>query len=120
MTSRPPKAGRLALSVVVPCYNEGQGLPLCVEGMMAAAEIAAKGAYELVLVNDGSRDTTWEVIRGVTERHPAAVGINLTRNHGHQLAVTAGLSLTRGARVLIIDADLQDPPERSEEHTSEL
>jgi dolichol-phosphate mannosyltransferase len=111
MTSPLPKAGRVALSVVVPCYNEAQGLPLFVERMMAAAEAAAKGAYELVLVNDGSRDATWDIIRGLAERHAAVVGINLTRNHGHQLAVTAGLSLTRGARVLIIDADLQDPPE---------
>jgi glycosyltransferase involved in cell wall biosynthesis len=111
MTSRPPKAGRLALSVVVPCYNEAQGLPLFADRMMAAARAAAQGPYELVLVNDGSRDATWDIIRGLARRHPAVVGINLTRNHGHQLAVTAGLSLTRGARVLIIDADLQDPPE---------
>ena len=111
MTSRLPKAGRLALSIVVPCYNEAQGLPLFAERMMAAAKAAAKDAYELVLVNDGSRDATWDIIRSLAERHPAVVGINLTRNHGHQLAVTAGLSLTRGARVLIIDADLQDPPE---------
>ncbi len=111
MTSRPPKTGRLALSIVVPCYNEAQGLPLFVDRMMAAARVAAKGAYELILVNDGSRDATWDIVRGLAERHPAVVGINLTRNHGHQLAVTAGLSLTRGARVLIIDADLQDPPE---------
>jgi polyisoprenyl-phosphate glycosyltransferase len=111
MTSRPPKAGRLALSVVVPCYNEAQGLPLFADRMMAAARAAAEGPYELILVNDGSRDATWDIIRGLAERYPAVVGINLTRNHGHQLAVTAGLSLTRGARVLIIDADLQDPPE---------
>ncbi|WP_372781590.1 glycosyltransferase family 2 protein [Phenylobacterium sp.] len=111
MPSRPTKTGRLALSVVVPCFNEAQGLPLFVERMMAAAQAVARGSYELVLVNDGSRDATWEVIRGLTARHPAVVGINLTRNHGHQLAVTAGLSLSRGARVLIIDADLQDPPE---------
>jgi dolichol-phosphate mannosyltransferase len=111
MTSRPQKARRVALSVVVPCYNEAQGLPLFVERMMAAARVATKGAYELVLINDGSRDATWEIIRGMADRHATVVGINLTRNHGHQLAVTAGLSLSRGARVLIIDADLQDPPE---------
>ncbi len=111
MSTRPAAAGRLALSIVAPCYNEAQGLPLFVERTMDAAKAAAGSAYELILINDGSRDATWDVIRGLSQRHSSIVGVNLTRNHGHQLSVTAGLSLSRGARVLIIDADLQDPPE---------
>ena len=76
-----------------------------------AARAACGDDFELVLVNDGSRDTTWALIEAKARACPNVVGVNLARNHGHQLAVTAGLSLARGERVLIIDADLQDPPE---------
>ncbi len=100
------------LSIVAPCYNEAAGLAGFVLRMAAAAEAAVgAGFYELILVDDGSRDPTWSVIQGLSVDNPAIVGVRLSRNHGHQLAVTAGLSLVRGARVLIIDADLQDPPE---------
>jgi dolichol-phosphate mannosyltransferase len=77
----------------------------------AACEAAVGSRYEIVLVNDGSRDTTWERIQAMAAKRPSIVGVNLSRNHGHQLAVTAGLGVARGERVLIIDADLQDPPE---------
>jgi dolichol-phosphate mannosyltransferase len=79
--------------------------------MTAAAEKSVGDSYELILVNDGSRDDTWLIIKELINRFPGIVGSNLARNHGHQLAVTAGLSLCTGDRVLIIDADLQDPPE---------
>ena len=69
------------------------------------------GDYELILVNDGSRDDTWAKILDLANRDPRVVGVALSRNHGHQLALSAGLTLCRGARILIIDADLQDPPE---------
>ncbi len=99
------------LSIVAPCYNEADGLPAFVERMTAAAEASVGAAYELILVNDGSRDRTWACIQAMALRYPSVVGVNLSRNHGHQLAVTAGLTLVRGERVLVIDADLQDPPE---------
>ena len=99
-----------ALSVVAPCYNEEMVLPLFVTRMVAACE-GLGVTYEVLLVNDGSRDDTWGLIEALATDHPRIVGVNLARNHGHQLAVTAGLSLARGERVLIIDADLQDPPE---------
>ena len=67
--------------------------------------------YEIVLVNDGSRDGTWAMMRDLAARDAHVIGVNLSRNHGHQLALTAGLDLCRGASILIIDADLQDPPE---------
>jgi polyisoprenyl-phosphate glycosyltransferase len=67
--------------------------------------------YEIVLVNDGSRDNTWSVMNQLAAADPHVVAINLSRNYGHQIALTAGLQFTRGERVLIIDADLQDPPE---------
>ncbi len=100
-----------ALSVVAPCYNEEGSLPAFVERMCAAARAVVGEAFELVLVNDGSKDKTWACIQALSLARPELVGVNLSRNHGHQLAATAGLTVTRGARVLIIDADLQDPPE---------
>ena len=64
-----------------------------------------------MLVDDGSTDRTWPLIRELAEQDGHVVGVTLSRNHGHQLALTAGLSVCRGDRVLILDADLQDPPE---------
>lgn len=83
---------------------------LC-ERLAAACTGAGVSDYEIVLVNDGSRDATWAGIVEHSRRDGRIVGVNLSRNHGHQLALSAGLSLCRGERVLVIDADLQDPPE---------
>ena len=99
------------LSIVVPCYNEQECLLALHERLTAAARAACGEDYELVLVNDGSKDRTWPMMLEAAERDPHLVAVNLSRNHGHQLALTAGLDLCRGERILIIDADLQDPPE---------
>jgi glycosyltransferase involved in cell wall biosynthesis len=99
------------LSVVTPCYNEELSLPRFVARTVAACAAVAGDSYELILVNDGSRDHTWSCILALSTAHPRLVAVNLSRNHGHQLAVKAGLTLARGERVMIIDADLQDPPE---------
>jgi dolichol-phosphate mannosyltransferase len=104
-----PPAPRL--SVVAPCFNEEASLGEFIRRMDAACRSVAPGAYEIVLVNDGSSDSTWAAIRALATHWPGIVGLNLSRNHGHQLAVTAGLARARGERVLVIDADLQDPPE---------
>ena len=101
----------LALSVVAPCYNEEETLPAFVGRMVEACRTVAGESFELLLVNDGSRDGTWPLIQQLAQTTPGVVGVNLARNYGHQLAVTAGLKLARGERVLVIDADLQDPPE---------
>ena len=100
-----------ALSIVAPCFDEAAGLAAFHERASDAARGTVGASYEIVLVNDGSRDETWEVIQSLCDADPHVVGIDLSRNHGHQLALTAGLSACRGGRVLIIDADLQDPPE---------
>jgi dolichol-phosphate mannosyltransferase len=110
--SAPPlDAPSPALSIVAPCYNEQETLDAFCQRMLAAAQDACGADFELILVNDGSRDGTWGLIEAQAQASGNVVGVNLARNHGHQLAVTAGLSLARGARVMIIDADLQDPPE---------
>lgn len=99
------------LSVVVPCFNEAEVLPAFYERTVAVLRDAVGEDYEIVLVNDGSRDRTWQVIGDLAERDPRIVGVNLSRNFGHQLALTAGLDYAGGELVLILDADLQDPPE---------
>jgi dolichol-phosphate mannosyltransferase len=101
----------VALSAVVPCFNEEAGLSELYPRLSRACRDAVGDDYEIVLIDDGSTDRTWTIIRTLAERDAHVVGVNLSRNHGHQLALTAGLSICRGDRVLILDADLQDPPE---------
>jgi dolichol-phosphate mannosyltransferase len=103
-------AERPQLSVVAPCYNEEGVLPEFVRRMGAVLDTVG-GSAEIVLVDDGSSDRTWPLMQELAARDARIVGVRLMRNHGHQLALTAGLSVCRGERVLIIDADLQDPPE---------
>jgi len=100
-----------ALSIVIPCFNEESCLRELHQRLSVAARIAVGEDYELVMVNDGSRDGSWPLMQELAADDPHVLAVNLSRNHGHQLALTAGLDLCRGATVLIIDADLQDPPE---------
>jgi len=99
-----------AISIVVPCYNEEAVLPQALARLEAAAAATGR-SYELLLVDDGSTDRTWDVITARSGPDARIRGIRLSRNFGHQMALTAGLERARGADVLIIDADLQDPPE---------
>ncbi len=104
------ESSRPALSVVAPCYNEQDALPEFLRRVGAVLD-AVGGTNEIVLVDDGSRDRTWETMSEAAAADPRVMAVRLMRNHGHQLALTAGLSVCRGERILIIDADLQDPPE---------
>lgn len=104
-------AARRALSVIVPCFNEEASLDELHRRVTAACRGVAGDDYEIVLINDGSKDQTWDRLRELAQRDPHLCCIDLSRNYGHQSAVTAGLSLARGNRVLLLDADLQDPPE---------
>jgi polyisoprenyl-phosphate glycosyltransferase len=101
----------VGLSVVIPCYNEEACLPELHRRVAAIAHQCFGDDHEIVLINDGSRDRTWAICQELAARDPELVCLNLARNHGHQLALTAGLDLCRGAKILVIDADLQDPPE---------
>ncbi len=102
---------RPALSIVVPCYNEAACLDILHARVSAAARAAVGEDFEILFVNDGSRDESWPAMQRIAAADPHLVAINLSRNHGHQLALTAGLDLCAGEQILIIDADLQDPPE---------
>jgi dolichol-phosphate mannosyltransferase len=99
----------VALSIVVPCYNEVEGIAACHARLTAVCAALSLSDYEIVFVNDGSSDGTLDVLLRLGD--PRVVIADLSRNFGHQLALSAGLSLARGARVFIVDADLQDPPE---------
>jgi polyisoprenyl-phosphate glycosyltransferase len=99
------------LSIVIPCYNEAACLDELHRRVSIVAQMVAGPDHEIILVNDGSRDGTWAAMQRLAGANPQLVAINLSRNHGHQLALTAGLDLARGQQILILDADLQDPPE---------
>lgn len=100
-----------ALSIVIPCYNEEACLDVLHTRVSAVARRVAPDNHEIVLINDGSKDGTWAGLQRLAAADQHVTAINLSRNHGHQLALTAGLDLARGERILILDADLQDPPE---------
>ncbi len=98
------------ISIVVPCFNEEAVLPILIERIMAAAP--AWGAdYEIICVDDGSRDRTWPLLLVQCQRDPRWRALSFARNFGHQTAVSAGLHFATGEAVVVIDADLQDPPE---------
>ncbi|WP_114422508.1 glycosyltransferase family 2 protein [Nocardioides houyundeii] len=100
---------RLDLSVVIPCYNEEDSLPRLVEVLEAElGEIT--DSYEVILVDDGSRDSTLALLREVAATRPRFRYLALSRNFGKESAMLAGLSQARGDRVAIMDADLQHPP----------
>lgn len=99
------------ISVVIPCYNEEEVLPQLFARLGAAAETWGE-EYEILLVDDGSRDATWQLILEQHARDVRWRGISFARNFGHQTAISAGIHYARGCAVILMDADLQDPPEQ--------
>lgn len=97
-------------SVVVPMYNEEESLPVLYERIVKVMESTGE-PWEFVLVDDGSSDRTAELMRAYAKEDPRVRPVIFSRNFGQQSAVKAGLDYTRGQAVVIIDADLQDPPE---------
>ncbi|MEX1308782.1 MAG: glycosyltransferase family 2 protein [Candidatus Sulfomarinibacteraceae bacterium] len=98
------------LSVVIPAMNEEENVVEMHERLVAALETVVDG-LEIVWVDDGSTDTTWAKISDLAATDARVRGLSFSRNFGHQAAVTAGVDAARGRAVVIIDADLQDPPE---------
>jgi polyisoprenyl-phosphate glycosyltransferase len=98
------------LSIVSPVHNEAASLPTFVAAVHAAlADLALR--YEVVLIDDGSRDDSWVRIREAAAEDPRIRGLSLSRNFGKEAAMRAGLEAARGQAVVVIDADLQHPPE---------
>ena len=100
----------LTLSVVVPCYNEQESIETCHERLTEVLA-ALNEPYEIIYVDDGSGDNTAALLQQIQAHDVHVVMVRLSRNFGHQPAVTAGLSASMGRAVVIIDADLQDPPQ---------
>jgi glycosyltransferase involved in cell wall biosynthesis len=98
------------LSVIVPCFNEAEVIEHTHQRLAAALEKITPD-FEIIYVDDGSRDRTAELLREIQAVSSRAKVIRLSRNFGHQIAVSAGLEYARGQAVVLIDADLQDPPE---------
>lgn len=101
---------RTKISVVIPCYNEEAVLNTLFERIELAAKTWGTD-YEVVLVDDGSTDTTWSMIFSFHHRNPRWRAVRLARNFGHQTALRAGLHAVTGDIIAVLDADLQDPPE---------
>ena len=101
------------LSVVVPLFNEAANVDELLRRIrnVIAGLTVAPAAYEIVLVDDGSRDATLEKLLDAAHQDPHLRVISLSRNFGHQIAATAGLDASRGDAVVLMDGDLQDPPE---------
>jgi glycosyltransferase involved in cell wall biosynthesis len=105
----------VTLSIVIPVYNEAETLPHLVKRLNGVipgmSEAIGKGDIEILFVNDGSTDGSREIMEEAAKNDSAYRYIHLSRNFGHQAAVSAGVRYARGQAVVVIDADLQDPPE---------
>jgi len=99
------------LSVVIPCYNEEEVLGETMKRLKAFCSELQNLDVELIFVDDGSHDRTRELLKGFAAEDPRIKVIGFARNFGHQIAVTAGIDAANGDAVVLIDADLQDPPE---------
>ena len=98
------------ISVIVPCFNEEAVLP-ALFARLGAVAATWQADYEIICVDDGSRDRTWEILKARHAQDPRWRCLAFARNFGHQTAVSAGLHFATGDAVVVIDADLQDPPE---------
>lgn len=98
------------LSVAVPVFNEQENIPELYRRLVAALD-GCVASFEIVFVDDGSQDATWALVQQLAARDGRVRGLRFSRNFGHQMAFAAGLDHARGEAVVIMDADLQDPPE---------
>lgn len=98
------------ISIIVPCYNEEEAMPLFYDEICKTASTFDKVDFEFIFVNDGSRDRTLEVARDLAKKDKRVRYISFSRNFGKEAAMLAGLEYSQGDYVAIMDADLQDPP----------
>ncbi|MEK6692721.1 MAG: glycosyltransferase family 2 protein [Nitrospirota bacterium] len=99
----------IIFSVVIPVYNEEENIAELYRRLAAVME--KLGSYEIIFVDDGSKDRSWELIKEFHKKDPRIRGISFSRNFGHHIAITAGLDHAKGEAVILMDGDLQDPPE---------
>ncbi|MGE3956195.1 MAG: glycosyltransferase family 2 protein [Vicinamibacterales bacterium] len=111
MSSGNSRAGRALVSLVVPVFNEKQVIGVFYDRATRALAALPDMEYELLFVDDGSRDGSYDMLRGFADANPRVRVLKFSRNFGHQIAITAGVDHARGDCVVVIDSDLQDPPE---------
>ena len=99
------------ISIIVPAYNEEESIPYLEKRLVALMNNMKKYEFEVLFVNDGSKDRTLELIKNLRERDERFCYVNFSRNFGKEIAMIAGLDYATGDAVILIDADLQDPPE---------
>src|SRR5262245_55974592 len=102
---------RPTVSVILPVYNESETLPELKARLTPILEEGVGGSFEVLFIDDGSRDGSDLIIDGFHDRDPRFKAIHFSRNFGHQAALQAGLDAASGDAVALMDADLQDPPE---------
>ena len=98
------------ISIIVPCYNEEESLPLFYNEIIGIAESMNKVDFEFLFVNDGSKDDTLEIMRSLSKKDKRVRYISFSRNFGKEAAMYAGLENAKGDYIAVMDADLQDPP----------
>lgn len=98
------------ISVVVPIFNEGEVIGELWKRLIPVIKSISK-EYEIIFVDDGSSDSSWSIIKDISKRDKGVKGISLSRNFGHHIAITAGIDRADGDAVILMDGDLQDPPE---------
>ncbi len=107
----------IKFSVVTPIYNESENLQELYSRLTVVLENLCNEegipphSYEIILVDDGSTDTSWQAIKSLNEKDSRVKGISFSRNFGHHIAITAGLDYAKGEAIILMDGDLQDPPE---------
>ena len=106
----PEQTGMKKISIVVPCFNEEDVLPALFERLGSVAATWGMD-HEVICVDDGSHDRTWEMLKTQNQKDPRWRSLSFARNFGHQTAVSAGLYYASGDAVVVMDADLEDPPE---------
>jgi polyisoprenyl-phosphate glycosyltransferase len=104
------RSDAILYSIVIPVYNEAEVLPALYNRLTRVME-GLVGPYEIIFINDGSRDDSTMLLRDFQDRDARVKFLNFSRNFGHQIAITAGLDYSSGQAAVVMDADLQDPPE---------
>jgi glycosyltransferase involved in cell wall biosynthesis len=101
----------ITLSIIVPVYNEQEMLKIFHHHLVKVLSTLSDDHFEIIYINDGSRDDSWEIMLSLTSHYATVECINLSRNFGKEAAMTAGIDSAKGQAVILLDADLQDPPE---------
>lgn len=104
-----PEQKKELITILIPCYNEEDVINIC-HGEVTKVIDTMPFDFEIIYVNDGSKDNTQSLMETIQEKDTRVVVVNLSRNFGKEAAMTAGIDITRGDALIILDADLQDPP----------